>query len=115
MVEIWEGSVMSIEKPQEAIDLINRSLLAKKLGMTEEAIALIKLALDKFSSWEQQNSRFLSESLSEKGLTEFYVRYYFIITGTGRDLVTLNNSFNEENNNDWIAIADKYQGEKIND
>ncbi len=31
---------VSIEKPKEVIDLINRSLLAKKLGMTEEAIAL---------------------------------------------------------------------------
>lgn len=105
---------MSIEKPKEVIDLIKRSLLAKKLGMNEEAIALIKLAINKNLKWwnEAMNIIQLMQPTG-KALSNF-IELQDCFYETLGDLDSLRRSF-IQGSSEWIAIAEKYQGEKIND
>lgn len=103
-----------IEKPQEVIDLINRSLLAQKIGMNEEAIALIKLAIVRYLIWEKRNRgkyQFLisTPQFSPQDVIDFSVRWRIASNEIQQDLIDLEESLRLKNQN-WIAIAQKYTG-----
>lgn len=99
-----------MEKPKEVLDLINRSLLAKKLGMAEEAIALNRLALQKYSLWRDETKKQF-EYLTEwtEASRDKFAEWADFCCEALEDLTVLEDSFCSKNQN-WIAIAHKYQG-----
>lgn len=99
-----------IEKPQEVIDLINRSLLAQKIGMNEEAIALNQIALHKYSLWRNETKKQF-QCLTEwtEASKEKFIEWADCCCEMLEDLIILKDSFCSKNQN-WIAIAQKYAG-----